>query len=123
MEKRNSFLIVWVALAWLVIITGCVALISGCAHQGEPLTPAGRGLFLTDQYYNLEATYINYLRYADPEAETWARENVGRTLDQMRLALIIYSDVVTAGGDATESRLEVVELMRKALLKMAEVTE
>ena len=120
---RNRGKIVLASVVWLLLITGCVALISGCAHQGEPLTPAGRGLFLVDQYDNMESTYLNYIRYADPEAEAWARVNIGRTLDQMRLALIIYSDVVTAGGDATESRLEVVELMRKALLKMAEVTE
>jgi hypothetical protein len=119
---RNRLLIAFVC--WILAVTGCVALMSGCAHPDKPpMTPAGRGLFLVDQYDNLEATYINYLRYAEPEAEAWARANVGATLDRMRLALIVYAEVVAAGGDATESRLEVVELMRQVLLKMAEAKD
>ena len=116
--QHNSRIAMILALA-IFMAYAC----AGCAHQGEPMTPAGRGLFLVDQYDNLEATYINYLRYADPEAEAWARANVGATLDRMRLALIVYSEVVAAGGDATASRLEVVELMRQALLKLAEAKD
>ena len=123
MSDRKHTLIL--SVLWLLAAASCVsAIMASCAYQDKlPMTPAGRGLYLVDQYDNLEATYVNYLRHADPEAEAWARANIGTTLDRMRLALTTYSDVIAAGDDATEARLKVVELARQAMLKIAEAKE
>jgi hypothetical protein len=127
MPNRNSLLIVWVALAWLVIIAGCVALMSGCASLGgqADVSPAGRGLILVDQYNALEATYKSHYRYATPEVREVMRARVAPVLDEARAAVVLYADIVAgvAGGSTMEQRLAVVDLFRAATLKMVEVIE
>lgn len=116
MHKRYYLIIA--ASCWLVAIIGCVAFLSSCAGGPKLKTPLDRSLFFTIQYENLEETYKSQYRYSTPEQKIWLRENVAKPLDDLRAAVIIYGNLVTAGGESEAQRIKVIDMIRDITLDL-----
>jgi len=96
----------------------------GCVSQQGMVTPVDRSLNYVNQYEVLEATYKNQYNFASEKEKEWLSEKVAPIIDQMRLAVIQYSQLAVLGDDAVETRLEIIRLARMAALKLTEeVTE
>jgi hypothetical protein len=98
----------------LILILGFM----GCAtHQ---VSPVDRALIYIDQYEALELTYKNQYDIASEAEKEFLSEKVAPILDSLRMAIIYYTKVVMAGNDDVDARIEIIQLARKAALKLSE---
>lgn len=106
--KRKSLCIT--ALLVLVLV-GCAA---------KTISPIDRALIYMDQYNALEATYKSQYEVSTDAEKKWLSEKVAPVLDEMRIAVKRYTQVALIGHDDETTRLEVIQLYRKAALALAE---
>lgn len=90
----------------------------GCVKQ---TTPPETALALHHQYNALEETYKSQYTYSSDAEREVLRTKVAPLLDQARQTLILYSDMVLAGEDPTQQRLEIIRLLRQASMKLTGV--
>jgi hypothetical protein len=96
----------------LVFLIGCT--------QHHAVSPVDRALTFNTQYDALELTYKNQYREASDFEKEWLRENVAPIIDKLRLLVLEYSRYAVMGADDIDTRIEIIQLARKAALKLAE---
>lgn len=102
-------------ISWSVAPLLLVILI-GCAPKA--ITPIDRSLIYLDQYEALEATYKNQFRVASDKERKWMREKVAPILDDLRAAVIRYTQIAVIGHDDVHERTEIIQLYREASLAL-----
>jgi hypothetical protein len=105
-----------------IVLTGLVLILCftfiGCFQP--QITPIDRALIYNNQYEALETTYKNHYTVATNTEKEWMSEHVAPVIDKMRTAVARYTRLALIGEDDETTRIEIIQLYRKAAIQLTQ---